>query len=291
MKVILSRKGFDSQYGRIPSPVLPDGRMVSLPIPDKDSPTPYEAIRRDELAFADLVVDLGAKRGRPARQLAPTDLAHLDPDLDQEAVPRPDGWRPIFGQSGSSLGHLRNEGVDVGDLFLFFGWFRPVERLEGRWQYISGSRSFHALWGWLLIGGFHRVDASLPAAIRRWAARHPHLRGSRPVNNSVIVAADDFVLADYLHTGAGIFPFAHHRVLTEPGSERRGVWRLPSWMQPKAGQATLSYHKDPGRWAEIDDLGCRLRVVDRGQEFVLETHRTDLLDQWLGEVFSGAAPA
>jgi hypothetical protein len=37
MKLILSRKGFDSSTGGIPSPIFPDGRMVSLPIPDKSS--------------------------------------------------------------------------------------------------------------------------------------------------------------------------------------------------------------------------------------------------------------
>lgn len=33
MKLILSRKGFDSGYGGMPSPILPDGRLVPLPIP------------------------------------------------------------------------------------------------------------------------------------------------------------------------------------------------------------------------------------------------------------------
>jgi hypothetical protein len=33
MKVILSRKGFDSEYGGIASPILPDGTLLSLPIP------------------------------------------------------------------------------------------------------------------------------------------------------------------------------------------------------------------------------------------------------------------
>ena len=28
MKVVLSRKGFDSQYGGMPSPVLPDGTLL-----------------------------------------------------------------------------------------------------------------------------------------------------------------------------------------------------------------------------------------------------------------------
>ena len=33
MKVILSRKGFDSSYGGCASPILPDGTMLSMPIP------------------------------------------------------------------------------------------------------------------------------------------------------------------------------------------------------------------------------------------------------------------
>ena len=33
MKFILSRKGFDSSNGGIASPILPDGTMLSLPIP------------------------------------------------------------------------------------------------------------------------------------------------------------------------------------------------------------------------------------------------------------------
>ena len=33
MRLIFSRKGFDSQYGEVPSPILPNGQMISLPIP------------------------------------------------------------------------------------------------------------------------------------------------------------------------------------------------------------------------------------------------------------------
>lgn len=33
MKIILSRKGFDSSYGGYPSPILPDGSLLSIPIP------------------------------------------------------------------------------------------------------------------------------------------------------------------------------------------------------------------------------------------------------------------
>lgn len=33
MKIILSRKGFDSENGGYPSPILPDGSLLSIPIP------------------------------------------------------------------------------------------------------------------------------------------------------------------------------------------------------------------------------------------------------------------
>ena len=36
MKIILSRKGFDSANGEQPNPILPDGTLLSLPIPDPE---------------------------------------------------------------------------------------------------------------------------------------------------------------------------------------------------------------------------------------------------------------
>lgn len=40
MKVVLSRKGMDSRAGGIPSPILPDGMLLSLPIPNEKSGVP-----------------------------------------------------------------------------------------------------------------------------------------------------------------------------------------------------------------------------------------------------------
>ena len=44
MKVILSRKGMDSEAGGIPSPILPDGTLLSLPIPDNTSGQKYSEL-------------------------------------------------------------------------------------------------------------------------------------------------------------------------------------------------------------------------------------------------------
>ena len=75
MKLILSRKGFDSSAGGGPSPILPNGRMVSLPIPDKHSPILYADVMWDEGSISSLVSDL--THGR----IPPSYRAHLDPDL------------------------------------------------------------------------------------------------------------------------------------------------------------------------------------------------------------------
>ena len=43
MKIILSRKGFDSANGGIVSPIFEDGTMISFPIPSGDTDT-YDSL-------------------------------------------------------------------------------------------------------------------------------------------------------------------------------------------------------------------------------------------------------
>ena len=127
MRVILSRKGFDSGAGGCPSPILPDGRLLSLPIPDVASPLRYRDLQAGDVDLGELVEQLTGGRypaGHPA---------HLDPDLQVGTLARAPHWRPLLGQSGSAQGHLLNQGVGVGDLFLFFGLFQPVKHEGGRW--------------------------------------------------------------------------------------------------------------------------------------------------------------
>ena len=90
MKLILSRKGFDSANGGCPSPIL-DGRLCSLPIPDAGASTRYREISSfDGSSIAQIVEDLTC--GRVTRG----DGAHLDPDLRRDAIARCTEWRPIF---------------------------------------------------------------------------------------------------------------------------------------------------------------------------------------------------
>lgn len=52
MKVVLSRKGMDSRAGGIPSPILPDGTLLSLPIPNEKSGVPYGDLVYKEIGRA-----------------------------------------------------------------------------------------------------------------------------------------------------------------------------------------------------------------------------------------------
>src|SRR5215472_17422147 len=104
MKIILSRKGFDSSTGGIPSPILPDGRLLSLPIPVPGERITYAQIRAFDGSAASVLSDLrpGGHRfeGELKSQPWASVPAHLDPDLRAAARPRFAGWRPLFGQDG-----------------------------------------------------------------------------------------------------------------------------------------------------------------------------------------------
>ena len=146
MKLILSRKGFDSQSGGCPSPIFPDGTLYSLPIPHNQSEVTYGDLWHGDTNIGEMVADLtGSRIGSKVR-------AHLDPDINHVAYPRQKGWQPLFGQSGAAQGHLDNQGVQTGDLFLFFGLFQKVEKTAGKWCFVKDAPKQHLLWGWLQIG-------------------------------------------------------------------------------------------------------------------------------------------
>jgi hypothetical protein len=79
MKLILSRKGFDSAAGGVASPILDDGAMLPLPIPDKKSPIRYRDITIAGENLGAVAADLTRGKIRPDYR------AHLDPDLIRHA--------------------------------------------------------------------------------------------------------------------------------------------------------------------------------------------------------------
>lgn len=293
MKIVLSRKGFDSRCGGVPSPIFPDGTGLSLPIPYSHSPTRFRDIRWRGGSLGPLVERLTEGRVRG------DGLCHLDPDLDPAALEdRPPGWRPAFGQVKSAQGHLARQGVGPGDLFLFFGWFRRVEpAADGGWRYVDGSPHVHRLFGWLqvaevvAVGNENAIADALTA--RPWLSAHPHLHGPGWPNNTIYVSTRTLTIAGAqlaVH-GGGVFSNADDRLtLTAPEATSRTCWKLPGWFLPADGRPILSYHGDEERWRR-DGPWVHVRTVARGQEFVCDVDGIPEAAAWLHGLLTGTEAA
>jgi hypothetical protein len=91
MKIILSRKGFDQGSGGGPSPIFPDGTMVSLPIPAGRRGRRYRDLNHPTHDIGRVAEDLSGG------YCTPMDYVHLDPDLEPSRVARMEGWKPAGG--------------------------------------------------------------------------------------------------------------------------------------------------------------------------------------------------
>lgn len=255
MKIIFSRKGFDSSAGGHASPILPDGRLVSLPIPSSGDKLSYDGIEAcPGKSFGALLSDLGSKPRIDGKG------AHLDPDLVRETRPRRDGWLPNLGQIGAAGGHLRNQGVGPGDLFLFYGWFRHASIDDGgRVGFVKDSPDLHVIFGYLQVG--ERLAAQSLEALPAWLHDHPHATPARLAKaTNTIYVAPPILAGSSAVTGGGVFRFDDRLVLTKDG-QSRGRWNLnPEIFQ----RLEISYHS-PECWQ-----GDYFQSYPRAQEYVVK---------------------
>lgn len=275
MKIILSRKGFDSSVksGGVASPILPDGTLLSLPIPtDSSSKIRYKDVNGQGESLSKIVEDLTNHR------VSRYDYVHLDPDLRGSAYPRLPKWRPLFGQASAAQTHLKNNGVSVGDLFLFFGWFREVELINGKYRFIKGAPDLHVFYGWLQIGAVISVEENLPY-VPQWAEYHHHFRPPTSPTNTVYVSRSKFTLDERIK-GAGAFKkFKEELCLTCSNQLKRSVWKLALWFYPDSGLPPLSYHPNKSKWTRKNGYTI-LESVGRGQEFVLDANKYPKAKSW-----------
>ncbi|PGH59265.1 hypothetical protein CRT60_01130 [Azospirillum palustre] len=309
MKIILSRKGFDTGYGGKPSPILQDGRFFPLPIPyDRGAPIRYTdlpcppGLEAHYATLADYVIghsafrkavveedQIDGRKPKTKRVRVTTDtLAHLDPDLHQGMRPRPSDWKPLFGQTGRALKILRKNEVGVGDVFVFWGLYdRLVPGRAGRPPRYEGKR-MHCIFGWLQVGRVHQAPfPDLPA----WGRYHPHAGADPGVwdedNNWIFEAADRLSLEglDADLPGAGIFPrFRPDLRLTRPGALRVDDWRLPSSFGSlmQAGRWTCVGQRN---WQEDDPGWMRFSTAGQWQEGVWDPLHAPGTLEWLAGLF------
>lgn len=192
MRIIFSRKGFDSVAGGGPSPII-EGRPVTLPIPDTKG--------LSRTTYGDL--GLGEHAARASRdKLGADDFCHHDPMFL-------DNGTAILGQVGAAQGHLAKQGVTPGDIFLFFGLFEDERQFR-----------HHRIFGYL------RIEQIVPLAgaderIRQTFLElgHPHAIGMHGANDTL-----------YLGEGRTASLATDQLQLTVPG-EAVSMWRRPAWLR------------------------------------------------------------
>lgn len=187
-------------------------------------------------------------------------------------------------KGGAAAGHLINQGVRRGDLFLFFGLFQELS--PGQPRRYAGPRH-HRIYGWLQIGDVLGLDGDGSRVLQRypWLRNHPHARpGWDGFANHTIYVASEKLHIDGMPTeipGSGVF--ANGIVLIAPGKPA-SIWQVPNWLHPGKGGTGLTYHP-AGRWLP-DGL---VQSAYRGQEFVADgENRVDVRD-WLAETMEEQA--
>lgn len=270
MKIILSRKGFDSSSGGCPSPIFPNGELLSLPIPDRLSTITYNDIQLGSQltnsSMGELVTQLTLGK------ITGDHGVHLDPDLRQEHLPRSPHWQPLFGQMGTAQKHLQNQGVSMGDLFLFFGLFQSVYKVKNEWTWDKKSKPRHVLWGWLQVEDILQIEAT-KTTTNDWTRYHCHYNHVTAVNNVLYKATPKISINNQTYNipGAGTFrSLSKNLQLTQPDSTRVTNWQLPSWCYPRSNTVPFSYHSNLKRWQKSND-GTYLSAAARGQEFVMDS--------------------
>ena len=240
MKIVFSRKGFDSAAGGGASPIV-GGVPLSLPIP---------AGTASRTTYGDL--GLGEHAAKASRgKLGASDLCHHDPMFREDGT-------CVFGQVGAAQTHLANQGVGVGDIFLFFGLFREEETGE----------SHHRIFGYLEVERKIHLANCGDAERGEFAdCLHPHALKMHGANDCL-----------YVGRGGTAAQASDALRLTVPDGPP-SLWVRPAWLQ----RGGLTYHDRADRWLR----GGRLRSVARGQEFVANVGRRAEPRRWLAQILAG----
>lgn len=205
-----------------------------MPIPtNRRSETTY-----GDLGYGEIVSEITKNR------LTGGSLCHHDPMFE-------DG-RCAFGQTHAAQGHLRNNDVSVGDIFLFYGLYSTLGQKD-RHHRIFAYMTIDEVIG---LGGTP-TSSDQPKGFTR---RHPHTLGEWNPNNTL-----------YIGSGACAQVADIRLRLTHPdGPPTR--WVAPKWLHDTG----LTYHSGTS-WQPDGTL----RSASKGQEFVANISGNRTARNWL----------
>ena len=181
---------------------------------------------------------------------------------------------------------MKNNNINIGDLFLFWGWFRETVTLNKKTVYLKKDPGHYRFFGWLQIGKIIHLgkDPSWYSEHKSISNSHPHTIGHWKENNTLYLASDKlnaFGLKNYY--GFGKFNASEYTNLSIDPSYKKSLWKCPDWLNPKLGGCGMTYHKDKKRWGKNS-----VEIVGRGQEFIAEPKKKDKCKKWLTNIFKDA---
>ena len=247
-RVILSRKGFDSKYGGRPSPVFKNGSLFSLPIPQfSKSPTKYKALEFNGISGTQALREVASNK------VAPEDYCHYDPALNQRIG--------LFGQAGSAQTELLNNGVSIGDMFLFFGWFRKSDKTK---------IDMHLIFGWLQIDEIISGDKNIKTFLKIENLNHPHNPDFKTYkNNTLYVGRNNF----------GLFKNISEDLILTASGYSKSMWELPKRYFKNSKDMKANVFLNRLKWFHNKHFLVNTNIGP-GQEFILDSKKFPDVAAW-----------
>ena len=280
MKIVFSRKGFDSTAGGFPSLIFPDGSLFSIPIPGSKDKYVYKDLDFQYSGDSIQVILNDLTRSRiNSSKWQQCDYADNKQTCHYDPLPmNVNEFNGIaFGQVQAAEGHLRNQSVGEGDIFLFYGWFKNVEKMEGVWKYIDTAPDVHLIWSYMEVGASVYLDTNeqQKQALNKYPflKKHPHIGSQGNMKNRV-----------YLSSQHKYFSFENDLCLTDVDNYKgRSTWKLPNYFHQPAAFSFLNNFVLDGDHTIVTYRGY-------GQEFVLNLDKVksdsekSLIEKYISEL-------
>lgn len=292
MKLVLSRKGFDSGSGGCLSPYNHDtGQYIWFPIPEKVNCYSNQIRYKDVNVKNEYLSGLkGSNLSEVYKNLKGKDhvklrkneyasiddrelFAHFDPMLGTPPWIVKNETCKIgmgFGQFNASP-HLEKHNVQEGSIFLFFGGFQSTSNRK-----IAG----HYIYGWLKVK--KRIDTyeECKEIIEPYNLyHHPHITEVAFKRNkkNFIYLPDQWLFEDLNIPGYGYFNTLNNHLLFSSNLEsKKATWKLPNFFYKNLTQV----HQKT--WQNTQDGFCMVKT-GIGQEFVTELSVKG--EEWLRKLF------
>lgn len=278
MKIILSRKGFDSsvQGGGSASFVFKND-IYPLPIPEVGNEIKYEDLKFDgENNLLKVMRDLNINQFTEC---------HFDPYISSKMIPNDspiNSWKRSLGQCDIAQSILKAEDIQKGDLFIFFGWFNQLKLENGKFKYVNFSgyhkEGVQMIYGYLEVGDDIINIEKNDNQRADWVQSHPHyIQRNQFRGENVIYTANKELTFNVDKPGAGLFKFDQDLILTE-GNSTRTNWILPELFHP-SNEVEIKY-LPLVNWKPIRNGKTRIKASSRGQEFVVIKDKNKAIEAW-----------